>query len=109
MSRSKHTKTYPMAFMDMLQALHEDPSKKFTIETPDFKSAKSLMMSIHAFRGAAEREEMHLIYPEVSAMYVNLLKDRPGIVVMHRDHSPEALMVQKALDAAKTKKETGNE
>ena len=104
MSRSKHTKTYPIAFMDMLEALHEDPSQKFEIEAPDDKAAKSLMMSIYAFRSAAEREEMHRIYPEISALYVNLLKDRPGVVVMHRDYSPEALMMQKALDAAKAKK-----
>lgn len=104
MSRSKHTKTYPMAFMDMLAALHDDPSQRFEVEAEDWKAAKSLMMSIHSFRSAAEREEMHKVYPEVSAMYVNLLKDRPGVMVMHRDYSPEALMMQKALDVAKAKK-----
>ena len=104
MSRSKKLRTYPTQFMEMLEALHNDPSQSFEIECADVKTAESLMMSIYAFRSAAEREELHLVYPEVAAMYVNLLTDRPGLMLMHRDYSPEALAFGKALDAAKAKK-----
>lgn len=107
MSRSKKTRTYPMQFMEMLEALHADPSQRFTVKCEDAKAAKSLMMSISSFRSAGEREELHLIYPELSALYVKTWKDKTGTVlgveIMHRDFSPEALMVEKALAAAKLK------
>ena len=102
MARSKTVKSYPMQFMDMLDKLHEDRSRFFDIPCEDSRAAKNLMLTIHAFRSAALREGLTDMYPEVMAMYVCLLKDQPGVRVMHRDYSPEALAMGKALDAPAT-------
>ena len=104
MARSKTVKTYPIQFMEMLEALHEDPSKYFDVPFETMKEAKNFMLTVHAFRSAALREELTSMYPEVMAMYVCLLKDQIGVRVMHRDYSPEALAMGKALNLAKEKK-----
>lgn len=104
MARSKTVKSYPAQFMEMLDAIHEDPAVSFDIPCEDAKAAKNLMLTFQAFRGAALREELTSMYPDLMALYVCMLKDQPGIRVMHRDYSPEALLVQKALDAARAKK-----
>lgn len=105
MARSKTTKTYPMYFMEMLDRIHEDPSKFFDIPCQDVKAAKNLMLTFQAFKGAALREELTSMYPDLMALYVCMLKDQPGIRVMHRDYSPEALLVKAALDADDAKTE----
>jgi len=107
MSRSKFVKTYPMQFMEMLEAIHNDPSQKFEVASVDTKAAKNFMMSIYAFRSAGEKEGLHKIYPELSALYAKLWKDADGnilgVEIMHRDYSPEALAVGAALAKAKLK------
>ena len=104
MARSKTTKTYPLQFMEMLEALHEDPSRSFDVPFDTLKEAKNFMLTVHAFRSAALREGLTSMYPEAMAMYVCLLKDQIGVRVMHRDYSPEALAMGRALNAAKAKK-----
>ena len=103
MSRSKTTKSYPLQFMEILDAIHEDPTKFFDMPCPDAKKAKNLMLTWQAFRGAALREELTSMYPNLMALYVCMLEDQPGVRVMHRDYSPEALIAGKALEAAKAK------
>lgn len=103
MARSKTVKSYPAQFMEMLEAIHEDPSKSFDIPCRDLRQAKNFMMTVHAFRSAALKEGLTSMYPETMAMYVCLLKDQIGVRVMHRDYSEEALMMGAALAAAKAK------
>ena len=103
MSRSKKVRRYPGQLMEIAEKLGDDPTLRFVMPCEDMKAVRRFMLTVHSFISAGEKEELNQMYPELSAMYCMVQKEPLAVVILHRDYSPEALMMQEALNAMKIK------
>lgn len=102
MTRSKFTKGYPVQFLDLVEALEADPIARIPVQFESEKQAQDFRLDFYTFRAAALREGLDKTFPVISAVYMEL--DGTIAVVMHKDHSPLAMKLSKAIQQAKEAK-----
>lgn len=95
MTRPAKARNYPTQFFDLAAAICENKVSRFTIEFATPKEAASFRLEFYNFRGRAEEEGLIEEYPELSA--ITLFVEGSNVLVMHKDYTPNALAVTKAL------------
>lgn len=72
------------------------------MEFPSRAEAKAFRLEFYSFRAAAEREELTKDYPELCAITILVDRSQPTkLKIMHRDNTPNAVALAKALKDAK--------
>lgn len=96
MSRPKRSTAYPAQFLDMVQALGDEPTLKIPVPFDTVNAAKSFRLDWNSFKAAAQKDGLNALYPQLPALFVTI--EGTNAMVMHRDYSPLALKIEKALD-----------
>lgn len=99
MTRATKAKYYSAQFFDLADALSKNPEKAIELEFPTPKEAKSFRLEFYSFRACAEREGMSEQFPELCALTVHTQGNK--VTVMHKDYTPNALVLKKALEESK--------
>jgi hypothetical protein len=102
MPRPKSVKSYPSAYLEYAQALSERPDMRITVEFEDDHEAKSFRLDFNSFKGAAVREGLDKMFPEIAAFYVEVNGNKA--IVQHKDHTDQAEKMRKALNKAQMNK-----
>lgn len=98
MSRPKQVKNYPSAYLEYARALSENPAMRVEIEFEDAKQAKSFRLDFNSFKGAALKENLQDMFPEIAAFYVEVRGSKA--IVQHKDHTEQAEKMRAALKKA---------
>lgn len=101
MTRAKSTKSYPRAYLEMSQVLSKNPELRIEIPFKTKGEAESFRLDFNSFKGAALREKLDDMFPEIAAFYVTI--EGSTATVQHKDHTETS----KAIAAAISKAEKG--
>lgn len=97
MSTPKQVKSYPEQYMDIVQAIQDDPKKQVSISFDTVAQVHTFRLNFHSFRAAAIREGLAEMYSELPAIYVKADVEHKTAVVSHKNATAEALKIKKAL------------
>ena len=107
MTFSKHVKHHPVEFFSILSLLESDPTRQIRMECGSLRGAQARRAQLYAFRKAVENDnDLLQMYPAAPCMMA-VLEGEGTLVVLHRDYSPAAEIVRKAL--AESNKESKDE
>lgn len=98
MPRPKAVKSYPKTYLDFAEKLSEDPTMRLTVEFDNERQAKNFRLDFNSFKGAAIREELTNLFPEIAAFHVEVQGNKA--IVQHKDHTDQAERMRKALNKA---------
>lgn len=97
MSTPKQVKSYPEQYLEIVQAIQDDPNKRLNISFDTVAQVHTFRLNFHSFRAAAIKEGLDKLYPELPAIYVQVDEEHKAAVVSHKNASTEALRIKKAL------------
>lgn len=102
MTRATKTKYYPQQYLDLAEKLSQFPSTYVELEFETKEEATGFRLEFYSFRHAAEEEGLTKMYPELCAITIVVDKADPRkLVIRHKDYTPNAIALQKALEKAK--------
>lgn len=96
MPHPKQVKHYPAEFFDILTRLQRDPQVQIRMECESKRAAYAQRGQIYAFKKAIEADPgLNELFPDTAS--VMMMLEGSTLIILHRDHSPAALRVRKAL------------
>lgn len=101
MTRAKLTKNYPSSYLEIAEALSKNPKLRLEMNFDSPRDAKNFRLDFYSFKGAAIKEELDKMWPEISAFYVEVRGS--SVTVQHKDHTETAEKMRKALMEAQMK------
>lgn len=95
MPRPKAVRSYPKTYLEFAQQLSVRPDQRITVEFENEREAKSFRLDFNSFKGAALREGLDAMFPEIAAFYVTV--EGKNATVQHKDYTEQAERMRNAL------------